>query len=190
MHACAFIQKRRNHFIPTLQDTDRPHWHPLHLSILHLISEFKCVPVRKQWGCWPLLPRSLHSLHLLFVCDLLLYILLGTLHPVQPTDNVTESCCSSSVRVTKRLHWHCELTSPKVTSREILSAYPRWQLSTWSMPRTWGMLCSKIKEGITWMRFIHLNKVDHQSDVAAELLVRQRKKCRETERGEKRNRQA
>lgn len=42
--------------------------------------------------------------------------------------------------------------------------------------------CSLIKEGITRMRFIHLNKVDHQSDVAAELLDKRRKGCKETER--------
>lgn len=78
---------------------------------------------------------------------------------------------------------------PKVTSRDILLGYSRWQLSTWSTLSRKGMRCSKMKEGITWMRFIHLNKEDHQSDVAAELLVRQGKKGRETERGGKRSRQ-
>lgn len=76
---------------------------------------------------------------------------------------------------------------PKVTSREILSSYPRWQLSTFT-EYTGGMFCSKMKEGVTRMRFIHLNKVDHQTDVAAEVLVRQRKKCKETEREEERSR--
>lgn len=74
---------------------------------------------------------------------------------------------------------------PKVTSREILSGNPRWQLSTFA-EHMGGVFCSKMKEGVTRMRFIHLNKVDHQTDVAAEVLVRQRKKCKETERrGEK-----
>jgi len=51
-----------------------------------------------------------------------------------------------------------------------------------------GNECSKMKEGVTRGRFIHLNKVDHQSDVAAELLVKQRKKCMETEGKGKRSR--
>lgn len=34
-----------------------------------------------------------------------------------------------------------------------------------------GNECSKMNEGIARMRFIHLNKVDHQRDVATELLV-------------------
>lgn len=78
---------------------------------------------------------------------------------------------------------------PKVTSGEILLGNSRWQLSTWSTLSRKGRLCSKMKEGITRMRFIHLNKEDHQSDVAAELLVRHRKKGRETERGGKMSRQ-
>lgn len=36
----------------------------------------------------------------------------------------------------------------------------------------------KKKGGFTWKGFIYLNKVDHQTDVAAEVLVRQRNKCR------------
>lgn len=51
------------------------------------------------------------------------------------------------------------------------------------------MFRNKMKEGVTRMRFIHLNKVDHQTDVSAEVLVRQRGKCREIERGEERSRQ-
>lgn len=67
---------------------------------------------------------------------------------------------------------------PKVTAEHLKYAV-----------HTWGMFCSKMKEGVTRMRFIHLNKVDHQTDVAAEVLVRRGVKCRETERGEERSRQ-
>lgn len=112
MQGCAFAQKPETRLI-SLQDMDRPHLHLLYFPILPHISEFKSMLFRRYWGCWPPLPCSLHSLYLFFLHDLLLYILLGTLHHVQQTDSVTESCCSSFVRATKCLHWHCELTSPR-----------------------------------------------------------------------------
>lgn len=99
---------------------------------------------------------------------------------------ITESCCSSFVRTTKRLYWHCELTSQghlqgdPVRLSKVTAEHLRY-----SQPRTLGMLCGKIKADVTQMRFIHLNKVDHQTDVSAAVLVRQRRKCRKTERGEK-----
>lgn len=99
--------------IRNLHDAHRPDWHHQWLPIFHHINVFKCMFLRKHWGGWPCLPRCLPPLHLFFLGDLLLYILLGTLHHVEPTGRVTESCCSTFVRVTKRLHWDCELTSPR-----------------------------------------------------------------------------
>lgn len=166
-----------------LQDTDRPHWHHFCLPILHHISEFKCMLFRKHWGCWPPLPRSLPALHLFFLGDLLLYILLGTLHHVQQTDSVTESCCSSFVWATKRLQRDRELTCqrwPPGRSCQMIQGDSR---APEVCRARWECSCSKKKEDVTQMRFIHLNIVDHQTDVAAEALVRQSKKRRrQTER--------
>lgn len=172
MQGCAFAWKQsfiKSHLISP-QDTDRPHWHLLRLPILHRITEFKCMLFRKHWGCWPPLPCFLYSLHSFFLCDLLPCILLGTFHPVQQTDSVTESCCSSFVRVPQRLHWDCELTSPRWTPGTSCRAT---QGDSWAKyaTHTLGIFCGKMKEGVTRMRFIHLNKVDHQTDVSAEVLV-------------------
>lgn len=67
----------------------------------------------------------------------------------------------------------------KVTFGKILSGLPKVTAKYLKYAMHMVDECSKMKEGITRMRFIHLNKVDHQSDVAAELLVKQRRDCRE-----------
>lgn len=110
---CPLSWNKTETCVRTMQDTNRPHWYHLWLPVFYYISGFKYMLFRKHWGCWPRLPLCLPSLHLFFLCDLLLYILLGTLHHVQPTGSVTESCCSTFVRVTKGLHCYCELTSPR-----------------------------------------------------------------------------
>lgn len=132
---------------------------------------------RKHWGCWPCRPRCLPPLHLFFLCDLLLYILLGTLHHVRQTGSVTESCCSTFVRVTERLHWDCELTSPRwppgraVRLTKVTAEHLKYALHMENSPA--------VKWRKAQMRFIHLNKADNPTDMAgAEVLVRHRKKCR------------
>ena len=156
----------------SLQDTDRPHWHQWCLSILHHINEFKYMLFRKHWGGWPPTPLfpsfSARSLH-----DLLLIHCAGYIAPCSADRRcnwvMLQQLCRGNRTFALGL-WTSipqgdlqgdAVRLPKVTAEHLMS--------------TRGMFRSKMKEGGTRMRFIHLNKVDHQTDVAAEVLVRQRK---------------
>lgn len=111
MQGCAFGRQTETGFI-SLQDADRPRRHPLRLPILHHISEFKSVLFRKHRGCWPQLPVPF----ILSACFpyVIYYCTFCWVHrsPLS-RQSVTESCCSRFVRVTERLHWDCEPTSPR-----------------------------------------------------------------------------
>lgn len=113
-------------------------------------------------------------------CDLLQYSLSSTLQHEQQTGSVTESCCSSFVRATKRLHWDCELRSPRWPPAITCQATKGDSWAPTARHAHRECSAAKLKGGVARMRFIHLNKVDHQTDVAAEVLVRQRKEHRET----------
>ena len=78
------------------------------------------------------------------------------------------------------LHPQGDLQGDPVRPAKVTAERPK-NAATRTHTHTWGTFRSKMKESVMRMRFIHLHQADHQTDVAAEVLVRQRERCREGE---------
>lgn len=130
--------------------------------------------LRKHQCCWPLHPSSSTYLSCLIYCCTFCSLFKEQTVELSHAAAVWSekvNVCNSAVNSHRQGDFQEEpVRLPKVTAEHL-----RLGANMENESR-------KIKEGIAWMRFIHLNKVDHQSDVAAELLVRQEKRSWKTDR--------